>query len=243
VGTNLRVHIATVGFHVNRVTEPIIRERADKVYLITHHSHDRAGKYMEKIVKVLRKERLLSIEKVTTDIWDLFECLKSYKTIMQREGRTAHIYINVSTGSKIASIAGTLACMIWKGTPYYAHVDYDITKKDPVDGLPDEKIMSIAQLPVYSIDKPRTESLLILRALSTIKDGKMKKRKLIEYLENQGVIDSELSAAAKHSKLKVLLAPMIVGSLDNPLVEVEYRGRQSNVILTSQGESTLKIFG
>ena len=70
----------------------------------------------------------------------------------------------------------------------------------------------------------------------------MKKRKLIEYLENQGVIDSELSAAAKHSKLKVLLAPMTVGSLDNPLVEVEYRGRQSNVILTSQGRNSIKNF-
>ena len=162
---------------------------------------------------------------------------------MQREGKTAHIYINVSTGSKIASIAGTLACMIWKGTPYYSHIDYDNIKKDPTDGLPDERIVSTTHLPVYSIDKPRTESLLIIRALSNIKDGKMKKRKLIEYLKNQGVIDSELSAAAKHSKLKVLLAPMTVGSLDNQLVEVEYKGRQSNVILTSQGESTLKIFG
>jgi hypothetical protein len=243
VRSSLRVHISPVGFHVNRVTEPIIQERADKVYLMTHHSHDRAGKYMEKIIKVLRKEKLISIEKVTTDIWDLFECLKCYKAIMQREGRTAHIYINVSTGSKITSIAGTLACMIWKGTPYYAHINYDDAMKDPVDGLPDEKILSITQLPVYSINKPRTESLLILRALNNIKDGKMKKRNLIEYLENQGIIDSELSAAAKHSKLKVLLAPMTVSSLDNPLVEVEYGGRQSNVILTSQGESTLKIFG
>jgi hypothetical protein len=198
---------------------------------------------MEKITKVLRKEKLISIEKVTADIWDLFDCLKCYKAIMQREGKTANIYINVSTGSKIASIAGTLACMIWKGTPYYTHIDYDNIKKDPTDGLPDENIVSTTQLPVYSIDKPRTESLLILRALSNIKDGKMKKRKLIEYLENQGVIDSELSAAAKHSKLKVLLAPITIGSLDNPLVEVEYKGRQSNVILTSKGESTLRIFG
>jgi hypothetical protein len=77
--------------------------------------------------------------------------------------------------------------------------------------------------------------------LNNIKGGKMKKRKLIEHLKNQGVIDSELSAAAKHSKLKVLLAPMTSGSPDNPLVEVEYRGRQSNVTLTSQGESTLLV--
>ena len=53
---------------------------------------------------------------------------------------------------------------------------------------------------------------------------------------------ANLSAAAKHSKLKVLLAPMTVGSLDNPLVEVEYKGRQSNVILTSQGESYIEDF-
>jgi hypothetical protein len=106
---------------------------------------------MEKIIRVLKKEKLVSIEKVTTDVWDLFECLKCYKAIMQHECKTAHIYINVSTGSKIASIAGTLACMIWKGTPYYTHIDYDNGKKDPTDGFPDEKVVSIAQLPVYSI--------------------------------------------------------------------------------------------
>jgi len=86
---------------------------------------------------------------------------------------------------------------IWKGTPHYTHLDYDNTKKDPSDGLPDVDITSISQLPVYSIDKPRTESLLILRALNNIKGGKMV-RKLIEHLENQGVIDSEQSAAATH---------------------------------------------
>jgi hypothetical protein len=45
----------------------------------------------------------------------------------------------------------------------------------------------------------------------------------------------DLSAATKHSNLKVLLTPMSIGSLDNPLVEIEYKGRQSNVILTNQG--------
>jgi hypothetical protein len=35
----------------------------------------------------------------------------------------------------------------------------------------------------------------------------------------------------------------IAGGLANPLVEVEYKGRQRNVIHTTQEESTLKIFG
>jgi CRISPR/Cas system-associated protein Csm6 len=45
----------------------------------------------------------------------------------EQQGKNVHIYINVSTGSKVSSIAGTLACMIWKGTPYYAHIDYNDT--------------------------------------------------------------------------------------------------------------------
>lgn len=79
--------------------------------------------------------------------------------------------------------------------------------------------------------------------MSRVKGGKIRKRRLIEELVEAELIDEDLSAAAKHSKLKVLLTPMSVGSLDNPLLEVEYKGRQSNVILTSQGESTLRIFG
>jgi hypothetical protein len=39
------------------------------------------------------------------------------------------MYINISTGSKVTSITGMLACMIWNGTPYYAHTDYDSIKK------------------------------------------------------------------------------------------------------------------
>jgi len=66
----------------------------------------------------------------------------------------------------------------------------------------------------------------------------------LEQLEEAGLVDKNLSGAAKHSRLKGLLNPIsIAGGLDNPLVDVEYKGRQSNVILTTQGESTLKIFG
>src|SRR2546428_5252577 len=95
----LRVHIATVGFQIRRITEPLILERADKVYLITRSHEDRATAYLDKIIKILRKEKYLQIEKRAMDIWDLFDCLQTYKKIMKEEDN-AHIYINVSTGSK-----------------------------------------------------------------------------------------------------------------------------------------------
>jgi hypothetical protein len=248
----LRVHIVTVGFRVRRVTEPLIRERADKVYLITKSHEDKAIASFEKMLKILRKEKYLQIEKRTTDIWNLFECLQTYKSIIKEEeergGKNTHIYINISTGSKISCIAGTMACMMWGGTPYYAHMvwsTYD--KKDPADGLPDEEVTTIDEIPVYSINKPKPESLAVLRILDSAKEGNrpkmMKKGRLIQQLEEAGMIDKDASIGAKHSKLKGLLNSISIAGSDNPLVEVEYKGKQSNVILTTQGESTLKIFG
>jgi hypothetical protein len=245
----LRVHIATVGFKVRRITEPLIRERADKVYLITKSHEDKALPYLEKILKILRKEKYLQVEKRTTDIWNLYECLQTYKSIIKEEqekgGKNTQIYINISTGSKISCIAGTMACMIWKGTPYYAHIEYN-DKRDPADGLPDEDVTAIEDIPVYSINRPKPESLAVLKILGNTKEGKpkmMKKGRLIEELEEAGIIDKNASIGAKHSKLKGLLNSISIAGSDNPLVEVEYKGKQSNVILTPQGESTLKIFG
>jgi len=134
--------------------------------------------------------------------------------------------------------------MIWKGTPYYARIEYN-DKKDLEDGLPNEDFIAINEIPVYSINKPRPESLVILKLLSNINGSQnmMKKNKLLDQLEEAGLLDKNLSGAAKHSRLKGLLNPIsIAGGLENPIVEVEYRGRQSNVIFTTQGESTLKIF-
>lgn len=65
---------------------------------------------------------------------------------------------------------------------------------------------------------------------------------MIEELEGASLIDKNASIGAKHSRLKGLLNSISIAGSDNPLVEVEYKGKQSNVILTTQGESALKIF-
>jgi hypothetical protein len=177
--------------------------------------------------------------------------LQTYKKIINKRetkgGKNIHIYINISTGNKVSSVAGTMACMIWKGTPYYAHMEYN-DKKDPADGLPDEDVTEIQEIPVYSINKPKPESLAVLKVLNDVGEGSgtqkmMRKGRLIEELEEVGMIDKNASIGAKHSKLKGLINSISIAGSDNPLVEVEYKGKQSNVILTTQGESTLKIFG
>ncbi len=99
----------------------------------------------------------------------------------------------------MSSVAGTMACMIWKGTPHYAHIEYN-EKKDPSDGLPDEDVTAIDEIPVYSINKPKPESLAVLRILDSVKievrPKMMKKSRLIEELEEIGIIDKNASIGA-----------------------------------------------
>ena len=68
----------------------------------------------------------------------------------------------------------------------------------------------------------------------------MKKGRLIEELEEAGITDKNLSIGAKHSKLNGILHSISIAGSDNPLLEVESKGKQSKVILTTQGESYIE---
>ena len=58
--TNLRVHIAPVGFEIDRIVIPAKSMKADKVWLLIHDnpSEDKAGPFVEKIKKQLSKEKI-----------------------------------------------------------------------------------------------------------------------------------------------------------------------------------------
>lgn len=74
----------------------------------------------------------------------------------------------------------------------------------------------------------------------------MRKSKLIEKLEDAQIIRIRdenvrtLSDAAKHSQLRAILDPM---EKDWKFIEVESSGSRSEVTLTEQGDTALKIFG
>jgi hypothetical protein len=99
------------------------------------------------------QEKYLKIEKSAMNIWNLFKYFETYKKIInddeQEGGRNTHVFVNVSTRCKVSSIAGSMACMIWKGTTYYAHIEYT-DKTDPEDGLPDEDVNAITSA-IYSL--------------------------------------------------------------------------------------------
>ena len=245
MNANLRVHIAPVGFQFKRITEPLIKMRADKVYLLTLAPDDEASHFLEQVKQELKSQYgVINMKEEYADLWDPLACLEKMRKIISDERLQGnHIYVNVSTGTKITAIAGMLACMLWEGTPYYSRVAYPKRKKP--EPPPSEIVDDPQLLPVYDITKPRTEHLIILGMLKS-HGGKMRKGRLIELLENRRTIGpkvevgGEFTEAAKHSQLRSMLEPMLK---EWKFVKVEASGRRSEVMITDQGETALRIFG
>lgn len=125
----LRVHISPVGFEFKRVTEPLIKMQADKVYLVSYQKHDSAQQFLEQIKKELgTKYSHILVKELFIDTWDLYQCIEKFREIIHNE-KGNQVYFNVSTGTKITAIAGMLSCMLWNASPYYAKVDYLASKK------------------------------------------------------------------------------------------------------------------
>jgi len=84
--TKLRVHIAPVGFEVDRIVLPAIEMKADKVWLLVHNNlkDDRAKIFETKIKKQFKKEKII-IKEIKTNRKDVFKILQSVKTIILEE--------------------------------------------------------------------------------------------------------------------------------------------------------------
>jgi hypothetical protein len=234
------VHIAPVGFDpAERITVPLVEYRADKVYLVSRSKDDHASGKMKQIRKTLEKYQHINVSEVYLNIWDLFSAVEEYRKIFLSE-KGNHIHVNVSTGSKIISIAGMISCMLWNGSPYYTKLDYD-------DGgasvsTDKRKVMQTEFLPVYQIAMPSPELLVVLSIVHKSND-RITKKALIEELQGEKMIPvypPSQPRSAPHSRLRALLDP-----LENhwKFIEVKSRGRKSEVSLTEQGKSALKIFG
>ena len=55
-----RIHIAPVGFEVDRIVLPAIQYKADKVYLLVHNnkSEDKAGDYISRVINELKAAKI-----------------------------------------------------------------------------------------------------------------------------------------------------------------------------------------
>lgn len=246
---NLRVHIIPLGHDSIRVTWPLIEKKVDRVYLINHIT-DRKNRYTKynKWIKKRLSEELpkIEIEESVADLWNLHELIDIIRKIILAERKNGnHLYVNVSTGPKIAAIAGMFACMISVATPYYIRLDY-LNTEEKIDGLKVRKVVGDwIKPPLLTIIKPSKEQMAVLTLLELNK-GTMRKRELIKELVTMKIIKpnnpdaAKFSSHAKHGQLYSLLKSL---QDEWKYVKTDTRSSRSNVSLTPEGRNALLMFG
>ena len=169
-----RIQIAPVGFEVDRVVLPAIREKAEKVYLMVHknRSEDKATKYAAAIQKKLKAANIdtkivycdwQDIESITREARDLI--LRLSKTKPGEAGN--EIAINLASGSKNHAIGLDRACMTFRKRKHI-HPFYPEAEKWTAWRYPKQQstgVKKIKQIPIHRIIVPEPELIEALRII------------------------------------------------------------------------------
>ena len=184
-----RIHVAPVGFEIDRVVIPAINMEAHMVYLIVDQnvSRDKSTKFQDEIIKQLKKKKIDS-KKIYADRLRLFENVRVVKEIIS-EHRKDDVWVNVASGSKIHAIACMMACMIFDDRTNI-HPYYPEAKEYPSYNLEKQQtrgVKDIQKLPKYQLLTPNKELIEILKIIRENK-GRIQKKELAEIAEEKSLI-------------------------------------------------------
>ncbi len=232
-----RVHIAPLGFEIDRIILPLKETKADKLWLLVHEktAEDKSRPYLENIRKQCKKLGV-ELEIAYADRLSIFKVIKSVKEIITQEENN-YIYVNVASGSKIQAIACMMACMILKECknikPFYAEPkEYAAFEgKQQSFGIKDT-----IPLPIYEIQTPKQELIDALKIIKS-KGGKITKKEMAILAEESKIItigarDENQSQARFASLDKNIIQPL---QDQWKFIDVEKIGRNRWIKITQEG--------
>jgi len=237
----LRVHIAPIGFEIDRVVIPAKRLKADRVWLIVHNGveADKGRAFRDKVSKLL-EEAGIECQVEGADRTDLFDTLRALNNIIRKEIKNA-IFVNVSVGSKIQSIACTMICMMFKDKasikPYYAvPKDYNVPTQQESRGL-----KNIISLPDYKIEIPSNKLVQCLKIINEWKGSTITKKILRDKALEKDLIRVEKGKNREQSAYMALNKNLIDPLLKWRFISIDKIGRNYAVTLTTDGINVLRF--
>lgn len=248
-----KIHIVPMGYEIDRIEIPLRDIGADRVYLITDENEGKTGllylKELNRRIKKLIREKDLTI--LNCAMWDFRQLMSLLCELVRKEKSAGNfVYINLSSGSKLSAIAGTLASLMYGAVPYYAQAEkYNIEHPD-IEGGKIKGITSgvkkILKIPAYTIEPPADE---LIRALAILleHDGRISQKEYIFELENQGLLKD---ATEKWGKRKEVTKKGYAKAKrhyfekleDKGWVEKKGKGRSSYIKITEEGKNTFETF-
>ena len=233
-----RIHIAPVGFEIDRIVIPATKYKADKVYLLVHdnQSEDKALPYIDEIKKMLKKAKI-ETELINVNFRDVEKITKVVRDTIIKESNS-QIFVNIASGSKFHAIALDRACMTFEKRdnihPFYAEAKTYIGFQFPKQLS--KGIKQITEIPLHRIIMPKPEFLKTLDIILK-EGGKIKKKTLAAKLEEIGVLKINAKPGNKDQVLLASLDKNIVQHLQEPwkAITVEKIGRNRWISITPEG--------
>ena len=260
-----QIHIVFNSQEDERITKPIINNPPNKLYYFTAFIRTTKQKdvnldFYEKNIRLL-KEKIPTLEIIQkkVDYTIYIEIIQELSKIIKSERENnpnAQIFINVSSGSKMTSIASVESSKLWNCEFYYIYS----SQYDPYGGGPLHKGEFYIIKPItFPIKKPEEIYIKTLKLIDELIEIKYKKKllekkrvkfvylkKLIEDLESKGLLelnkeheDPRSRKSALYMKSRHFLEPLI-----NELkyIELSDDKRNKKVFLTNKGKDVLQIF-
>lgn len=253
----LRIHLVPVGFEIDRIVEPLVKYKADKAYLITHSGNDEATPFLNVIERKLKKVSI-DFSKIYCNRNDIYDFLKVFKNLINEEKGNL-IYINVSSGGKVATIAGVMAAMMFRESnisiePYY--VEPNIYNSKPKQGkklVPiSEGIKDISTFFTFRTPLPDNDLVSVMKFIDS--KGEARKKEIINFIFNQKEIlenkkyriikpDAHEDKSIESSNKSMWVNRNFLDKLQFQwkFIEIDGKGKNSLVKLNKNGDDIVKF--
>ncbi len=247
-----KVHVAVLGYEVDRIVEPLKRRGVSRFYLLVGEKESDRGKQFINLLKKrivgTDKEKILlpqeEFKLVAVNLWDYRDMMAKICEIVNYEVKEGHsVYVNASSGSKLAAVASTNAAFMCGAKPYYVQAEEQNYMKileqqgKSLEGL-SSGVKNILDIPEYvSIKRPKDE---FVKALSIIdKRPGISQKEWMEAIDKEGLLargDGENGIYIKFRRQ--YLEPLII----RRWISAKKEGKESAINLTDNGINILRTF-
>ena len=246
----LRIHIAPVGFEVDRIVIPAKMMRAEKVIMIANEPlHDKATKFYALVEEEL-KDSGIQTETIRKPFFRLKDNIELFSSLINKN-KDQHISINISSGSKIQALAAFISVMAAKSqgievSTYY--VEPEQYADDPPDKPISQGCKNILELPIFPLYTPSKE---IKYSVTLLKKKPYYKLELAIELAKAGLFSKELidinNSRPIDEKARISLQNSVENRVIQPMIRDKYAttekvGRKVKITLSQFGEDASNLF-
>jgi len=253
----LRIHLVPVGFEIDRIVEPLVKYKADKAYLITHSGDDQATPFLDIVVRRLKKVSI-DFQKIYCDRNDIYDFLKILNTLILEE-KDNLIHINVSSGGKVATIAGVMAAMMFRDDeihiePYYVEPKSYTSKPKQGKKLSpiSEGVKDITTFLTFKTPLPDVDLVRVMKFIES--KGEARKKEVVNFIFSQADIlkkknyrsikpDTHDDKSVESSNKSMWVNRNFLDKLQFQwkFLEIEGKGKNSIIRLNKNGNDIVKF--